>query len=160
MMQQGATWDRCITSKFGASTNADCEHCGFPNADIVRVIWACPALSDTRDKLCRDICPNFDYTLLHPSILRGVAPSLSISAGCTFWGTEIRERPDDVRQAFGIQRDIRKKADSEQKLFCLSASAEALICDITSEFIVNRDEDTIMQDYITAAQIMPQLKRT
>ena len=55
MMQQGATWDKALTTKFGASENADCEHCGACGTDIVHIVWQCPALATIRDTLCEQI---------------------------------------------------------------------------------------------------------
>ena len=51
MIQQGATWDRSLTAKFGYHGTTQCEHCGLLNADYAHITWFCPSLEPQRKAL-------------------------------------------------------------------------------------------------------------
>ena len=57
LVQQGATWDKMHNHKSGNTTTTTCDGCGHINADIVHVIWHCPALEEVGAVILQELLP-------------------------------------------------------------------------------------------------------
>ena len=154
-MQQGATWDRTMTSKFGYNENV-CELCGIPDAQITHTCWHCPALKQQHEKLISEVCPNLQVDLLPVAMLHGIAPAMAEPPNHSYWGCKLEISDIKTKRVLGCRRVSTVTCDAKIKKHKIAAGAEHLIKQTCDEIVTQ----AVPEDgaHITAAQIIAHLR--
>eukprot|EP00969_Alexandrium_andersonii_P069829 3082162-Alexandrium_andersonii.AAC.1 len=82
----GALWSPKHAFRAGFAASARCWRCGCDEADLVHILWTCPA-GDQRRAECLAACGVEDYQEL-PMCLRmhGIAPAIGLGEGMPWLG--------------------------------------------------------------------------
>ena len=156
MVQQGASLDRCMTSKYGFHNTNRCEHCGAENVCIEHVVWTCPPLQREREKTVNSICPQMCVQALPASTRYGIAPALSPLWDHTFWGAKADDIDEKKKTFHGCGKRLTTTRGEHIKTNTLSQDS---IDTIQRTYdAMNSDAQDIQLGQFAALQVVSQLR--